>query len=169
MRVETGLLKAVVFILSLCATLQGLHTAAIANDRADDRADDETGSNLLAIIGRVLSVPTGDTLQILLPDGEIIDVRLAGIESPPPDEQFGSQSHLWLEGQLLNQLVSAECVERDELLYCTVHPDDRNINLVSLYLGFSKLNDHKSSVVDPQAFRSAENHARESQAGVWGR
>ena len=60
MRVETGLLKAVVFILSLCATLQGLHTAAIANDRADD----ETGSNLLAIIGRVsvsythLTLPT---------------------------------------------------------------------------------------------------------------
>jgi len=104
---------------------------------------------------------------MLLPDGERISIQLAGIESPAPDDPIGHQARLWLRGQLNMQLVTAECMRLDELLHCVVFPDDRNINLVSLYHGYSRLQGIERLVVDSQSYLQAERHARDTQVGVW--
>ena len=106
-------------------------------------------------------------IQVLLPDGELVSVKLAGIELPSSDDPIGNQSRAWLNGQLQEQLISAECVELDELVHCAVYPDDRNINLVSLCHGFSKRSGNIYPVINDLDFRSAERHARESKVGLW--
>ena len=167
MLAKSKLLFVVIFTWHFC----GIHTMALAMEEAtedvkEDRST-EIRDELFSIIGRVVSVHSGDTVQILLPDGELISVRLAGIESPSPDDPLGSKSRVWLSSQLHNELVSAECAEQSELLYCVVFPDDRNINLVSLYFGYSRYSDDKNTVMDHQSFRKAEHHARESKIGLW--
>ena len=175
MLAKSKLLFVVIFTWHFC----GIHTMALAMEEAMEEVKEEatnevkedrsieTRDELFSIIGRVVSVHSGDTVQILLPDGELISVRLAGIESPSPDDPLGSKSRVWLSSQLHNELVSAECAEQSEMLYCVVFPDDRNINLVSLYFGYSRYSDDKNTVMDHQSFRKAEHHARESKIGLW--
>jgi len=152
-------------VARLCSTvIFALHLVAV---NATTLAVDEATGKLFSTIGRVVSVVSGDAVQMLLPDGELVSVRLAGIESPAPEDPIGHQSRLWLHGQLHMQLVSAECIEVDKLVHCIVFPDDRNINLVSLYHGYSRLHGIEKLITDPQSYRLAERHARDSQIGVW--
>ena len=147
------------FVAFIALDLLAANTIALAAEEADDK--------LFSIIGRVVSVVSGDSIQMLLPDGERISIQLAGIESPAPDDPIGHQARLWLHSQLNMQLVTAECMRLDELLHCVVFPDDRNINLVSLYHGYSRLQGIERLVVDPQSYLQAERHARDTQVGVW--
>jgi len=97
MLAKSKLLFVVIFTWHFC----GIHTMALAMEEAMEEATNEVKEDrsteirdeLFSIIGRVVSVHSGDTVQILLPDGELISVRLAGIESPSPDDPLGSKSH----------------------------------------------------------------------------
>ena len=157
----------VMFIFHLCTA----NTIAFAADQAAKEAAkdvvNENNIKLFSIIGQVVHVLSGDAIEVLLPDGELISVQLAGIKSPSPEDPIGIKSHAWLNGQLKEELISAECVELDELLHCEVYPDDRNINLVSLYHGLSRRNGNKNPVINELDYRSAERHARDSKVGLW--
>jgi len=134
---------------------------------AKNQNSNNSNDKYLSVIGRVVSVPSGDSVQILLPDGEVISVLLAGIKAPSLEDPVGRLSQQWLSSQLNQQLVSAECKQHDQLLRCVVFPDDRNINITSLYHGYSRCNDKESPVDNHLMYRHAERRAREVKAGVW--
>ncbi len=119
------------------------------------------------LIGRVSNVLSGDTLQLLLPDGDLVFIRLAGITSPAITEALGKRSHAWLSGELLDRLVSAQCEQNDDTFLCVVFPDDRDINRISLYRGYSICDTKKSSVHNQQLYTLAEQHARDEKIGLW--
>jgi len=148
-------------------TLLVTTAAARGGDQSSNHNDSNGYDKYSSVIGRVVSVPSGDTVQILLPDGELISVQLAGIKSPSPEDPFGRLSQRWLSSQLHQQLVSAECMQHEDMLHCVVFPDDRNINLTSLYHGYSRCNDKESPVDNHLLYRYAERRAREEKAGVW--
>ncbi len=119
------------------------------------------------LIGRVSNVLSGDKLQLLLPNGELVFVQLAGIVSPAITEPLGKRAHAWLSSELLDRLVSAECEQNEESFLCVVFPDDRDINRISLYRGYSVCDSEKSSVHNQRLYALAEQHARDEKIGLW--
>lgn len=120
-----------------------------------------------SIIGRVVNVLTGDTVQLLLPAGELVQVKLAGIKAPSRDEEVGKQSHTWLTSQLKDQLVSADCSVHQKELHCVIFPDNRNINQVSLYNGYALVEKDCKEIGNLTTYQRAQQHAKEVKVGVW--
>lgn len=153
--------------LIACALLLILAFAARAMDRppelaADEQAEGET------FIGLVENVVSGDQLKMKLTTGETILVNLAGIKAPAPTSPYASVSQQWLSSQLKGQLVSAECKSAGDKHYdCAVFPDDRQINLVSLYHGFSVCNGQGSPVHDADYYKRLEEIAKSNRSGLW--
>lgn len=144
------------YILSVASVFQ----AAIAQQQAPNQA-------VMEKIGKVVNVVSGDTVQLLLPDGELIQIRLAGLKAPSLNDEIGRQSHYWLKSQLNNQLVSAECTEKGTMSLCVVYPDERDINQISLYHGYSMCDEKSLPVNNPLKYRIAERHAQEKKLGIW--
>lgn len=119
-------------------------------------------------IGQVIEVISGDELRLLLPDGRELDIRLAGIEAPGEGQYFFDQSRSWLASQLKMQIVSADCEQSAKSGFsCVVYPDDREINLVSLYHGLSRAQKDTSVLIRSSVYQSAEQQAIRDRAGVW--
>ena len=150
-----------------CVLLLIFGFAAQAMDRpAEDVRDAQ--SEVETFIGLVETVVSGDQLEMKLTTGQTIVVNLAGIEAPAETSPYASVSQQWLSSQLKGQLVSAECrVAVDNQYDCAVFPDDRQINLVSLYHGFSMCNGHGSLLHDADYYKQIEELAKTNRAGLW--
>ena len=72
--------------------------------------DEKWHHNVQNVIGRVAQVVSSDQVQLLLPDGEFIWVKMAGIKMPAGHDAFAANSRAWLASQINQQLVSADCV-----------------------------------------------------------
>lgn len=129
-----------------------------------------TGSTIetYSFIARVVEVLSGDQIVMMLPSGTRLEVGLAGLQAPEKKSQYFTQSHVWLRSQLDGQLVSAECGKSiSGELECAVFPDDRQINLVSLYHGFSSCNGQGSVLHDAGYYKKFENMAKKNKSGLW--
>ena len=126
-----------------------------------------------SMIGRVISVISGDTLQLQLPGGEVVRVKLVGVRAPGVDNPFAKASQRWLSSQLKNQLVSAECeadkqlTEEIETYRCILFPDDRDINYISLYFGYTLHEMSELTFYNDTLYRAAQSHAQKNKFGVW--
>ena len=134
---------------------------------------DNISEEARSLIGRVVSVVSGDTVELLLPGGEVVQIKLAGAKAPGVDNPFAKASQRWLTAQLLNQLVSAECVmdrliQKIEKTYrCVLFPDDRDINHVSLYFGYNQYEKSEVKLYNELLYRAAQDHAQKNKIGVW--
>ena len=126
-----------------------------------------------SMIGRVISVISGDTVQLQLPGGEVVRVKLVGVRAPGVDNPFAKASQRWLSSQLKNQLVSAECeadkqlTEEIETYRCILFPDDRDINYISLYFGYTLHEMSELKFYNDVLYRAAQGHAQKNKIGVW--
>ena len=125
-----------------------------------------------SMIGRVISVISGDTVQLQLPGGEVVRVKLVGVRAPGADNPFAKASHRWLSSQLKNQLVSAKCVVDQNLTgeiatyRCILFPDDRDINQASLYFGYTLHEMSELKFYNDVLYRAAQGHAQKNKIGV---
>ena len=122
----------------------------------------------VSFIASVVSVLSGDRIEVVLPSGKQIVVVLAGLQAPAPGSLYGEISHRWLSSQLSGQVVAAECQRTEFAEYeCTVFPDDRNINLVSLYHGLSVCNGRGSVLHNKSFYKHYEHLAQANKSGLW--
>ena len=152
----------------IVATLMlALGFAAHSADKPQEVASDRQAKGE-TFIGLVENVMSGDQLKMRLTTGETIMVNLAGIKAPADSSPYASVSQQWLGSQLNGQLVTAECEPSDTNHYiCAVFPDDRQINLVSLYHGFSVCNGQGSLLHAPDYYKQFEEMAKSNRAGLW--
>ena len=144
--------------------------------------DEKWHHNVQNVIGRVAQVVSSDQVQLLLPDGEFIWVKMAGIKMPAGHDAFAANSRAWLASQINQQLVSADCVSIGKaidsqpdglhsrnipVVECMVYPDDRDINYISLYLGYAEYEQCSIKGHNHESYRLAEIHARENGLGIW--
>ena len=140
----------------------------ISASAAGGNADDSR-----SMIGRVISVISGDTVQLQLPGGEVVRVKLVGVRAPGVDNPFAKASQRWLSSQLKNHLVSAECeadkqlTEEIETYRCILFPDDRDINYISLYFGYTLHEMSELTFYNDTLYRAAQSHAQKNKFGVW--
>ncbi len=59
------------------------------------------------ICGKVIEIVEGDTLDILTEEGEMIRIRLHGVDSPELDQPFGIEAKELLSQQVLSKDVAA--------------------------------------------------------------
>jgi len=132
--------------------------------------------NYPSYIGQVLKVSAGDKLQVVLVDGRVIDIQLAGVQAPVSGEPFAPQAREWLRTQLSGQIVSIDCDPKtvdSPRLRCVVYPDEREINFIALRLGIARTqaadlaSDELSSLLDAERYLGAESIARSSKLGLW--
>lgn len=142
-------------------------TIANAMDKPDDLSSVAQAESR-TFIGLVETVLSGDEIRMRLTSGETIEVTLAGITAPAEISPFAMVSRQWLSGQLKGQLVSAECLPSDtDRFDCAVFPDDRHINVVSLFHGYSVCSGGSSALHDADYYKQIEAVAKSNRFGVW--
>ncbi len=154
-------------IMIVCCVYAVSFPILSANDQAAKNTHAEQAARIHTIIGLVAEVSSGNRLQLLLPDGSQAPLVLAGIKAPDKDSAIGLQSKKWLTEQIQGELVSADCERVEGERYCVVFPDNRDINLLSLFYGFSVFDKSKASIANESLYRSAERYAREIKRGIW--
>jgi len=118
------------------------------------------------LLGTVVTVVDGNTLEIKSNDNRKIRVFLYGIDCPELGQAFGDKAKSYLEKILLNQQVTVEFVEKDRVgnqyaLVTTDIGDDPRIDLLREGLAWTMENT-KISELEP--YRS---FAQQKKKGLW--
>lgn len=167
-----------VLLLSCASHLAVADEIAVGNGQPLQMKDSSQNTNYPSdarslashfFIGKVVNVESGDKLDILLPDGKRVPVRLAGLRAPDKNSIYATVSREWLRSQLQGQLVSAECdpASAESEMECVVFPDDRQINAVSLFHGFSTCSGRGSVLHDAMYYKRFEDMAKANKSGLW--
>jgi micrococcal nuclease len=127
-----------------------------------------------AIVTRVID---GDTIEVDL-DGEIVDVRLIGIDTPEtvdPSEPVGcygpAASHFttkMLEGQGVGIEFDVERLDRYGRTLAYVWLGDELFNEVLVSRGFAQVSTYPPNVKYVDVFVKAQREARSLGRGLWG-
>jgi endonuclease YncB( thermonuclease family) len=131
------------------------------------------GSNFLflsppreIITGKVVDVPDGNTIEMLTDENELYKIELAGVDSPEPEQPFGSEAKRLLEKNVKGKKVEAviEGKNRWGVRQAVVIPnggDDPRIKLLSEGLAWTS---EKNAAPEFESIRiDAQAHGR----GLW--
>lgn len=118
------------------------------------------------LLGTVVSILDGNTLEVRSTGNEKIKVFLYGIDCPELGQAFGNKAKAYLEKILLNRQVTVEFVKRDRVgnQYALVTTDigvDPRIDLLREGLAWT-MEDVKVSELEP--YRS---FAQQKRKGLW--
>jgi endonuclease YncB( thermonuclease family) len=118
-----------------------------------------------ALVGTVLKVIDGDTIQVQLSSGPI-SVRFDSIDAPENDQPWGSEARAALASRLDQQVVALDVREQDRYgrLVAAVYLDDENINGWMVQQGNAWAYRHYLS--DPH-YCAWEGVARAERRGLW--
>lgn len=118
------------------------------------------------LLGTVVTVLDGNTLEIRSDDNQKIKVFLYGIDCPELGQAFGDKAKIYLEKILLNQQVTVEFVTKDRIgnqyaLVTTDMGDDPRVDLLREGLAWT-IEGTKISELEP--YRS---FAQQKKKGLW--
>jgi endonuclease YncB( thermonuclease family) len=121
--------------------------------------------------GTVTQVIDGDTIDVLLEDGNIVSVRYIGIDAPEIDLPYSAEasqanSDLVLQKEIILIKDKSDLDQYNRLLrYIIV--DHVFINLELVRTGFAKAENYPPDIACAETFTSAEIAARTLFAGLW--
>ncbi len=114
---------------------------------------------------RVAGVASGESLQLMRPDGTIETIKLLGIASP--DRAAGDWLTKQVTGQnvtLLLQFPQTRDASRRLLAFAFIKHRNLSVELVKAGLAYAQR--RETSIMDG-FIRSAEAEARKKQRGIW--
>lgn len=124
------------------------------------------------ITGTVIKVIDGDTFDLRTTDGNVLRIRLHGIDAPEFRQPYGRQSSRFLSDLIDNREVTVLSSKRDHY--------NRIIGTVLLNLNNNRnVNINETMVLEGQAWwsklyapnnsvlRKAQNYARKNRIGLW--
>jgi endonuclease YncB( thermonuclease family) len=140
----------------------------------------ERSQNRNEIIGRVVAVIDGDTIDILNGDKKTIRIRLNGIDAPERDQPFGNNAKQYLSREISGKIVRV--VKRDVdpsgstigdvyLSANVAYSNPANVNLPDMFLNRELVSrglawhDRQSS--DDQRLTDDEDRAKAKGLGLW--
>ena len=91
------------------------------------------------ITGRVVGVTDGDTLTLLDSSNQTHKVRLAGIDAPEKDQDFGQKAKASLSSLAFGQAAEAHCQKKDRYRrdVCVVKVNDKDVGLEQIRTGLA--------------------------------
>lgn len=121
---------------------------------------------------KVIGITDGDTVTVLDSKKQQLKVRLAGIDAPEKNQDFGAKSKLNLSELAFGKTVTliSRKVDRYGRLVGKLLLDDRDLNLEQVRAGLAwhfKEYANEQSVEDRKLYTDAEKSARKSKLKIW--
>ena len=170
---------------AVVATLVGRSGALIVLDRADGvriNADPQslsvadrgyalqaTESRVIpdakVLLGKVVAIRDGDTIQLRTIDERTVTVRLDGIDAPEKRQDFGKVASDWL-GKIHERNVRIEYkeIDRYQRVLGHIYLGNRWINYELARAGFAW---HYVEYNDDPRLAAAHNYAEQNRLGLW--
>lgn len=124
------------------------------------------------LVGDVVGIVDGDTLDVLTADKAQHRIRLHAIDAPERSQAYSQVSKQSLSDMVYGQRVTAECGKNDrfERPVCKVLIDGRDVGLAQIQRGLAwhfKRYEREQSAADRAAYAKAEEEARAARRGLW--
>ncbi len=124
------------------------------------------------LVGKVIKVTDGDTLNILTLENEILKVRLSGIDAPEKDQAFGNRSKQALADIVHSKMVTVEYNKLDKYqrFVGKVIFNDQDVNLRQIKLGLAwhyKKYENEQDIDDRSVYANEEYLAQKEKVGLW--
>ena len=115
---------------------------------------------------RVVGVVDGDTITVLTKDKRQLMLRLAEIDAPEKEQDFGVNAHQFLSGLILDQIVTVSGIKKDCLdrLTASVAFNKKDLSLLAVKSGNAWVD---STCQTNEMLVKEELSAREKKHGLW--
>ncbi len=165
--IQLGMLRtfSIVVVLALCV---GCDPNAFAPKSSDTRASSTaTPLPFEELSGRVQRVMDGDSVKFQLDGGEIIEVRLDGIDAPEKDQPFGDEARTVLHNLTNDRVVYLISTGTDKYgrTLGKLHDGNVFINGELIRLGMAW---HYARFNDDQRLADLQSAAMQNGVGLWG-
>jgi endonuclease YncB( thermonuclease family) len=122
--------------------------------------------------GTVTRVADGDTVTLLVENGDKIKIRLVGIDAPEKDQPHGLVSKSYLEEIIEGKQINARCEKKDRYKrwLCKIFFGGADMNLRQVELGnawWYRAYAKDQSIADRVVYAEAESNARNNKLGLW--
>lgn len=124
------------------------------------------------LIGKVIKVTDGDTVNLLTSDNETHKIRLSGIDAPEKKQAFGNKSKQALADLIDGKTVNVEYnkLDRYQRVVGKITFNGQDVNLRQIKLGLAwhyKKYEKEQDVEDRSIYADAEYLAQRERLGLW--
>ena len=118
------------------------------------------------ISAKVVGVVDGDTITVLTKDKRQMMLRLAGIDAPEKEQDYGANARQFLSGLILNQTVTVSGIKEDchKRLAGSVAFNKNDLSLLAIKSGNAWAD---SSCQVNEALVKEESAVKEKKLGLW--
>lgn len=124
------------------------------------------------LVGRVIKVTDGDTVNVVTNDNETHKIRLSGIDAPEKKQAFGNRSKQALAGLIDGKIVNVDYNKLDKYqrVVGKIIFNGLDVNLRQIKLGLAwhyKKYEKEQDVEDRSIYADAEYLAQRDKVGLW--
>ena len=124
------------------------------------------------LVGKVIKVTDGDTVNVLTSDNETHRIRLSGIDAPEKKQAFGNRSKQALADLIDGKIVNVEYNKLDKYqrVVGKITFEGQDVNLRQIKLGLAwhyKKYEKEQDVEDRSIYADAEYLAKRDKLGLW--
>ena len=124
------------------------------------------------LVGKVIKVTDGDTVNVLTSDNETHKIRLSGIDAPEKKQAFGNRSKQALAELIDGKTVNVQYNKLDKYQRAvgkiTFNGQDVNLRQIKLGLAWHyKKYEKEQDVEDRSIYANAEYLAQRDKLGLW--
>ena len=116
--------------------------------------------------GRVVGIKDGDTIELLTPDKETHNIRLAHVDTPERGQAFGKRAKEFTSDFCYQQRVSVTVTNKDRyqrlIGVVTLKGEELNLAIIKAGYGWHYKQYSKSNI-----HAAAETNARNKKLGLW--
>ena len=124
------------------------------------------------LVGKVIKVTDGDTVNVLTSENETHKIRLSGIDAPEKKQAFGNRSKQALTELIDGKIVTVDYNKLDKYQRVvgkiTFNGQDANLRQIKLGLAWHyKKYEKEQDVEDRSIYSNAEHIAQRVKVGLW--
>lgn len=115
---------------------------------------------------KVVSIPDGDTLNIINSKNKKIKIRLYGIDAPETTQKYGQASRDYLRKIVKNKTLTYKIRSKDDYgrVVATLYGDNKDLNYEMIKAGLAW---HYKYYYKSKKYAEAEKNARKQKLGLW--
>ena len=116
--------------------------------------------------GKIISVKDGDSFELLTEENEIIEIRLAHVDTPEKKQPYGKAAKIFAANLVWGHIVTATQTDTDRYKrkICLVEANGRILNLELVRAGLAW---HFKKYSEDRRYARAEKVAKARKVGLW--
>lgn len=115
---------------------------------------------------KIVSIPDGDTLNIINGNNKKVKIRLYGIDAPETTQKYGQASRDYLRKIVKNKRLTYKIRSKDDYgrVVATLYGDNKDLNYEMIKAGWAW---HYRYYYKSKKYAEAEKNARNQKIGLW--